>query len=838
MEQTHLRPYQIGMVKKIMDEFETKQSCMCQMPTGTGKTEVFCEIIKQYLEKNRNKKVLILVHRVELLRQIKSRLLKRVNINAGTINSDGLTNYERNVIIGMVASVERRIKKTGQSLDFTNSLLIIDEAHHSNANTYLSIIESALALGKSKLLGVTATPARLDGKKLSDIYDTLLVSPSLRWFIEKKYLSKIRYFGIRHLDLENIQIAKLTGDYDLKSASTVMRSERVLAETFTSYINFAYGKKTLIFCVDVAHAQEVKERFFQNGIDCDIIDSNTSDSRRFDIVNEFKSSQGGVLINVLIFTEGFDCPDIEVVILARPTQSITLYLQMVGRVTRISEGKNCSIILDNAANYKIHGLPTSNYNWVEMFSNPNENTNNEFNNRRKNRNKVKAKIPPTESDNFEMYELIDEDSFSCYESESEKNDYISLSFESETDNENYFKFLPINKESYYLKNYRCRDCNNLVYRFKNILNRIKDFDATLPIFRLHNCNRQEELENIADFKIDSFPISLKQNKNVSIYHYVISKLGHDEISMKKMIYEEIDDDSIEGLNPIIARRVSDLELCLVIFNMKSATSSEVSVYSTKHELDQFFLNNTESNEIPEIENEYDDIEKKISTELTKSESKDDDDQIISSNSIVGKLIENGNAVEIGRQIWMTKNLDVKTFRNGDLILEARSAEEWIEAGRSKTPAWCYFDNDKKNGEKYGLLYNWYAINNKRQLAPEGWLIPTIYNWEQLREMLGGEYFANQKMKMDTEWWNVNRINEGSVYLSGFSALPGGYRLNDGKFLQIGLLANWWSKTDLIYDKQLAKFQSVFSEDIVSFQQKIQQSFKANGYSVRCLKNAL
>jgi superfamily II DNA or RNA helicase len=83
MGQTHLRPYQIGMVKKIMDEFETKQSVMCQMPTGTGKTEVFCEIIKQYLEKNRNKKVLVLVHRLELLRQIKSRLLKRVNIEAG-----------------------------------------------------------------------------------------------------------------------------------------------------------------------------------------------------------------------------------------------------------------------------------------------------------------------------------------------------------------------------------------------------------------------------------------------------------------------------------------------------------------------------------------------------------------------------------------------------------------------------------------------------------------------------------------------------------------------------------------------------------------------------------
>jgi uncharacterized protein (TIGR02145 family) len=147
-------------------------------------------------------------------------------------------------------------------------------------------------------------------------------------------------------------------------------------------------------------------------------------------------------------------------------------------------------------------------------------------------------------------------------------------------------------------------------------------------------------------------------------------------------------------------------------------------------------------------------------------------------------------VEIGDQQWMTKNLDVSTFRNGDPIPQAATDEEWIRAGENKEPAWCYYNNNPLYGKKYGKLYNWFAVNDRRGLAPEGWHVPSDVECTTLTDFLGGEKKAGKKMKSNTGWAkNNNGTNE-----SGFAGLPGGFRVIDGSFDYIGEVGVWWSSS--------------------------------------------
>jgi uncharacterized protein (TIGR02145 family) len=190
-----------------------------------------------------------------------------------------------------------------------------------------------------------------------------------------------------------------------------------------------------------------------------------------------------------------------------------------------------------------------------------------------------------------------------------------------------------------------------------------------------------------------------------------------------------------------------------------------------------------------------------------------------------------NEISIGTQIWMTKNLEVSSFRNGDPIPQVKTNEEWKAAGVNKQPAWCYNDNDPSNGTKYGKLYNWYAVNDPRGLAPTGWHIPNNEEWNTLNKYLGGETAeqdAGKKMKSTSGWIeNGNGSNK-----SNFNGLPGGARnWNSGAFGGIGGYSIWWSSTEFNADD--AWFCSVqFSGDnLFRF-----GASKMNGFYVRCLRN--
>lgn len=197
-----------------------------------------------------------------------------------------------------------------------------------------------------------------------------------------------------------------------------------------------------------------------------------------------------------------------------------------------------------------------------------------------------------------------------------------------------------------------------------------------------------------------------------------------------------------------------------------------------------------------------------------------------SNSGSKKENSDGSSVKIDNQEWMTKNLNVSTFRNGDFIPEVKTTEEWERASKNKQPTWCYYDNDTKNGEKYGKLYNWYAVNDPRGLAPKGWHVPSDEEWTQLTDFLGRVEVAGTKMKSKKGWnENGNGSNE-----SGFSGLPGGNRTY-GSFLNIGNIGNWWSSTEYNTDYAWYYFLRFYPG-------RVNRSFndKMIGFSVRCLRD--
>jgi uncharacterized protein (TIGR02145 family) len=185
------------------------------------------------------------------------------------------------------------------------------------------------------------------------------------------------------------------------------------------------------------------------------------------------------------------------------------------------------------------------------------------------------------------------------------------------------------------------------------------------------------------------------------------------------------------------------------------------------------------------------------------------------------------AVNIGNQFWMLQNLNVSNFRNGDLIPEARTDEEWIAAGKEGKPAWCYYENKMENGAIYGKLYNWYAINDPRGIAPVGWHVPTDGEWSETTLFLGGEDAGGTKMKSPEGWTHDgNGTNE-----SGFSGKPGGSRDRFGRFDYVGHIAYWWCATP--YDDEFAWYRVI---DEVPWYVYRTNYYKQNGYSVRCIKD--
>lgn len=191
-----------------------------------------------------------------------------------------------------------------------------------------------------------------------------------------------------------------------------------------------------------------------------------------------------------------------------------------------------------------------------------------------------------------------------------------------------------------------------------------------------------------------------------------------------------------------------------------------------------------------------------------------------------------NDVKIGSQVWMSKNLDVSTFRNGDLIPQAKTSSEWNTAISQKKPAWCYYNFDLENGKLYGKLYNWYAVNDSRLLAPVGYHIPSNQEWDVLINFLGGSHIAGGKLKSTFGWTNDgNGSNE-----SGFNAFPGSSYGGNDRFIGLGVSGHWWSSSTKVEYEDI--FQ-IFVLTIFNFEADIRSELtypEFSGLSVRCIKD--
>jgi len=348
-----LRPYQKRAIQDLRNAFRLgAQAPLLVLPTGGGKTIVFTEITRSAAEKGN--RVLILVHRRELINQASSKLAM-VGLDHGIIAA-GQPSTDHPV---QVASVQTIVRRLG-SLDWQPSLIIVDEAHHAVAGSWRKVTDYWSSAFR---LGVTATPCRLDGRGLSASFDQLVPGPTVHDLIFLGFLSDSRVYAPPVVaDLSGIR--KRAGDYAIDQAAEAMDQPTVTGDAVGHYQKLAAGLQAIAFCCNIRHATSICNAFNAAGISADLLLGETKD--RDDVVNRFGNGTTQILVTVDVVSEGFDVPAASCAILLRPTQSLSLYLQQVGRVLRPAPGKEAAIILDHVGNVQRHGFPDQEREWSLM----------------------------------------------------------------------------------------------------------------------------------------------------------------------------------------------------------------------------------------------------------------------------------------------------------------------------------------------------------------------------------------------------------------------------------------------------------------------------------------
>lgn len=366
-----LRPYQVKGKQNIYEAWDSSRTVLFQMPTGTGKTRLFSSIIRDTqrltaIEKKRHG-VLVLAHRTELIQQIDETLSHKYGIAHGIIKSGFEEQTQYPVQVASVQTIVRRLERWSKK---GFSYIIIDEAHHAVSSTYMKI---CTAFPMAKILGVTATPCRLSGDALRKLFGVLVLSQPVSKFIEEGYLSPYNYFSIRpeskiQAAIDGINKFNIDGDYAEADMMRICNTTKVRANIIDSYIKHAKGKKGIIYTINQEHNKHICAEYEKIGVKIKAIDSKTPSEERKKTVASFRAGMIDIICNVNIFSEGFDCPDCEFIQLARPTCSLSMYLQQVGRGLRPHPKKTKAIILDNVGSYNKFGLPSANRQWRHHFA--------------------------------------------------------------------------------------------------------------------------------------------------------------------------------------------------------------------------------------------------------------------------------------------------------------------------------------------------------------------------------------------------------------------------------------------------------------------------------------
>ena len=347
-----LRPYQQEGVSDIRTLFRQGRRKVCYAaPTGSGKTILFVHLAHRITEKGQ--RVAIIVHRQELIDQT-CRALEVEGLSYGVVAAGYAENLDASVQVCMAQTVINRLERVSGV-----QVLIVDEAHHVMAATWLTILG---ALPQGWVLGVTATPERLDGKGLTAVFDALIIGPTVKELIAGGWLSPfVVYAPERLVDLKGART--VAGDYAIGDLAQRLSAEFVLDDAVTEYRRRLNEGSAIAFCTTIAHSYLVARRFRAAGIRAQHLDGDTPSAERRRLIEALTTGEVQIIANCGLIAEGLDIPSVAGVILLRPTKSLALHLQQIGRALRPASGKARAVILDHAGNVFRHGMPDLEHPW-------------------------------------------------------------------------------------------------------------------------------------------------------------------------------------------------------------------------------------------------------------------------------------------------------------------------------------------------------------------------------------------------------------------------------------------------------------------------------------------
>jgi len=346
-----LRPYQEDLIDKTREALRRNRRVLMQAPTGAGKTAITVYMMSRAAEAGKTS--VMAVHQNELLTQT-SKALWDGKLEHGMIASGKTRSY----MAAQVASVQTWVRRMDQYSE--PDLIIIDECHRSAASTYQKILEQ---YPNARVIGLTATPQRTDGKGLDGTYTELVQGPTIRQLIDAGYLCDYEIFAPpSSLDLSEVKTKM--GDYDKKQLEHEVDKPTITGDAVATYKKHANGKRAAVMCVSIRHAEHVMESYNAAGVPAEMLEGKMTNKEREAVIDRFRSGETLIVTAVQLLIEGLDLPAIEVIQWLRPTQSLIVYLQGNGRGFRVSEGKEKLTILDQVANYKRHGLPDDDREWT------------------------------------------------------------------------------------------------------------------------------------------------------------------------------------------------------------------------------------------------------------------------------------------------------------------------------------------------------------------------------------------------------------------------------------------------------------------------------------------
>lgn len=346
-----LRPYQAKAIDQCRDAYRNgHRATLLVMPTGAGKTMTASTVVHGAAKKGNP--VWWLTHRRELAEQA-SQSFYALGIPHGTVQAGHVSDPYAMVQVASIQTIARRIDQVPEP-----ALIVFDEAHHIGAKSWDALFH---AFPAAKILGLTATPWRLDGQGLGRWFTEMVEGPTTAELIAEQSLCNYRLFAPATPDLSGIKT--MAGDYQAGALAQAMNKPTIVGDAISHYQRLCAGKRAVVFAAGVANSQAIVAQFCASGIPAEHVDGSMSSIDRDAAVARFRSGQTLVLSNADLFGEGFDVPAIEAAILLRPTKSLSLYLQQVGRALRPLPGKSEAIILDHAGNSLTHGLPDDSREW-------------------------------------------------------------------------------------------------------------------------------------------------------------------------------------------------------------------------------------------------------------------------------------------------------------------------------------------------------------------------------------------------------------------------------------------------------------------------------------------